>query len=142
MASIDWLYVLIAGVAAGATLLVAQLIYHFAIMGSDWWFFRAFAHPIRRISAVAPYMGTHAAKGIALVWLYAVTQATLGSGVTAAAMIGFAYWIIGSALPFVSLSPLITKEFGPPFSGRWMRSHVVDSLSCICAASIGSIIYP
>ena len=62
MARINWRRVLLGGLLTGAIILAAQMAFHWAIGGWNWWFFRGLLNPIAHAPGIAHAV---AQKGVA-----------------------------------------------------------------------------
>jgi hypothetical protein len=58
------------------------------------------------MSAVAVFIVGGFIGGIATIWLYAAARPRFGAGPKTAALTGFAYWVVGYALPTLGQIPL------------------------------------
>src|SRR6266851_4618767 len=58
------------------------------------------------MSAVAVFIVGGFIGGIAAIWLYAAARPRFGAGPKTAALTGFAYWVVGYALPTLGQMPL------------------------------------
>ncbi len=139
MGTINWRRVLLGGLVTGAIILVAQMAFHWAIAGSNWWFFRAFAQPIAQAPGIARYAGLHLIAGIAVIWLYAAARPRYGAGPKTAVLIGIAYWVIGHALPAYGFQPLIAEEFRN--ARMWVISELVYLLGVVLGSLVGARVY-
>ena len=133
MGKINWRRVVLGGLLAGVIILAAQMAFHWAIAGWNWWFFRALAQPIERATGIARYAGLHFIAGIAVIWLYAAARPRYGPGPKTAALIGFAYWAVSYALPAIGYQPLIAEEF------RNTRMWVISALVYLVGVVVGSL---
>ena len=133
MGRINWRRVVLGGLLAGVIILAAQMVFHWAIAGWNWWFFRALAQPIEGASSIARYAGLHIMAGIAVIWLYAAARPRYGPGPKTAALIGVAYWVVGYALPAIGFQPLIAEQF------RNTRMWVISELVYLVGVVVGSL---
>ncbi len=139
MAAINWRRVLLGGLVTGAIILVAQMAFHWAIAGSNWWFFRALSQPIAQAPGIARYAGLHLIAGIAVIWLYAAARPRYGAGPKTAVLIGIAYWVIGYALPAIGFQPFIAEEFRN--ARMWVISEFVYLLGVVLGSLVGARVY-
>ena len=139
MARINWRRVLLGGLLSGAIILAAQMTFHWAIGGWNWWFFRALLNPIAQAPGIARYAGLHLIAGIAVIWLYAAARPRYGPGPKTAALIGIAYWVIGYALPAISFQPLIAETFRN--TRMWVISELVLLLGVVLGSLAGARVY-
>jgi hypothetical protein len=140
----DWSLrgIVIAGLVAGLVLLFVQVVFHWIIVGPNWWFFRGLLDPAGRIVGMARYVGIQLGSGVAIVWLYSLAALRHGKGLRAAVVVGFAYWVIGEALPALSFRPLIREEFRLQIlDAMWWFANGVAFLSFVLAAYIGALVY-
>jgi len=139
MGRINWRRVLLGGLAAAAIILLAQMAFHWVILGPNWWFFRALAQPIARASGIARYAGPHLIEGIAVIWLYAAARPRYGAGPKTAVLVAVAYWVIGHALPAYGFQPLIAEEFRN--ERMWVISELVYLLGLVLGSLLGGKLY-
>ncbi len=139
MARINWRRVLLGGLITGVIILAAQITFHWAIVGWNWWFFRALAQPIAQAPGIARYAGLHLIAGIAVIWLYAAARPRYGPGPKTAALIGIAYWVVGYALPAISFQPLIADAFRN--TRMWVISELVYLLAVVLGSLAGARVY-
>ncbi len=90
MAKINWGRVLLGGLLAGAVLFALELIYDAVSTGQ-------LEVARKALGQILAYVLTFGV-GLAAVWLYAA-RSRFGPGPKTAALMGFAYWVIGYVLP-------------------------------------------
>lgn len=135
---IDWRRVILGGLIAGLILLLVQMVFHWIILGANWWFFRALTEPLARAAGIVRYTGLHFIIGLTAVWLYAAARPRYGPGPKTAVRIGLAYWVIGDAVPTLSFYPLLASEIRGPM---WLTAGVVDLLGVTLATLCGAWFY-
>ena len=92
MGKINWGRVFLCGLLAGVVINVGDIAFHWVILGTEWWFFKAFARPVgQAVAAVLPFVTLHLLAGIAAIWLYAVARPRFGPGPKTAVYVGFGY---------------------------------------------------
>ncbi len=91
MAKINWGRVLLGGLLAGAVLFALELIYDAVSTGQ-------LEVARKALGQILAYVLTFGV-GLAAVWLYAAARSRFGPGPKTAALMGFAYWVIGYVLP-------------------------------------------
>ncbi len=136
---INWGRVVLGGLLAGVILNAADITFHWVLGGGNWWFFKAFNRPVQEaIIRVFPFVGLRLLVGIAALWLYAAVRPRFGAGPRTAAYAGFAYWVIGLALPTVIFFPLL-GGFSTP--RMWIIATMVGLLNIVAAAIVGAWLY-
>lgn len=109
----SWKYVLLGGLTAGVIMNVVEWVFHYTLLGADWWFFQAVAHdPIGRAPAYLSYTGMYLLKGCAAVWIYALARPRYGPGPRTALIAAATYWVIAYAMPAVAFEPLMLEDYG------------------------------
>lgn len=139
MGKINWVRVFCGGLLAGVIINAVEMVFHWAILGANWWFFKALGHPIEKAAEIIRYAGLHFLVGIAAIWLYAAARPRFGPGPRTAAYIGFAYWVIGYALPTASFLPLVLVVV--PGMRGWVIGTLVGLLGIVAATIAGAWLY-
>jgi len=101
---INWSRVVFGGVFAGLIINLFQIFWSGIVLGRQW---QAAMHSLHRSSprgAVWIFLLDSFAIGIAAMWLYAAVRTRFGPGPRTAVATGFAYWIIGCALPDIGIA--------------------------------------
>src|SRR5467141_4263591 len=88
------------------------------------------------MSAIAVFLVGGFIGGIAAIWLYAAARPRFGAGPKTAALTGFAYWVVGYALPILGQMPLGL------FPRRLLViGCIVGLLEIIAASVVGAWLY-
>jgi hypothetical protein len=102
MGKINWARVLLGGLVAGFVINIFEYVTNGMLLAADW---DAAMKALGRhlsMSAAAVFIVGGFIGGIAAIWLYAATRPRFGAGPKTAAVTGFAYWVVGYALPTLS----------------------------------------
>jgi hypothetical protein len=100
---INWFRVLLGGLLAGVIINVFEIVWSGIVLGEHWRAaMQAIDHPMPA-SAAWIFALEAFGIGIAAVWLYAALCPRYGPGPKTAAMSALGYWVIGHALPAVSV---------------------------------------
>ena len=105
MGKINWARVLLGGLLAGFIINIFEYVTNGVLLAADW---DAAMKALGRhlpMSAIAVFV-VGGIGGIAAIWLYAAARPRFGAGPKTAALTGFAYWVIGYALPTLGEMPL------------------------------------
>jgi len=97
---INWMRVILGGLVAGVVINIVEFITNGVVLGADW------ADAMRLAGRPAtPSAGTMIVltiwgflMGTAAIWLYAAARPRFGPGPRTAALTGFAFWVLSSAL--------------------------------------------
>ncbi len=106
MGKINWARVLLGGLLAGFIINIFEYVTNGMVLAADW---DAAMKALGRhlsMSAVAVFIVGGFIGGIAAIWLYAAARPRFGAGPKTAALTGFAYWVVGYALPILGQMPL------------------------------------
>jgi len=106
MGKINWVRVLLGGLLAGFIINIFEYVTNGVVLAADW---DAAMKALGRhlsMSAVAVFIVGGFIGGIAAIWLYAAARPRFGAGPKTAALTGFAYWVVGYALPTLGQMPL------------------------------------
>ena len=143
MGKINGNRVFLGGLVAGLIIIAGEIVFHWLILGSNWWFFRAISQPLQQASAIVGYVGPLLLNGIAATWLYAAVRPRFGPGPKTAVLAGFAYWVIGEALPSLGYAPLLaTHPWLQPFRVRaWVNASFVELAVIVLATIVGASAY-
>ena len=76
---------------AGGILNTGETLFHWLILGGDWWFFKALSRRIQEAGEIGRYLGLNFLTGIAANWLYAVARARFAPGPKTAACTALGY---------------------------------------------------
>lgn len=117
--------VVLGGLLAGVILNAGEMLFHWLILGADWWFFKALSRPIQEAGEIVRYLGLNFLTGTAAIWLYAVARARFGPGPKTAVYTALGYW--GHRLcpadadlrTSASLAPLVAGPSCSPRLGDW-----------------------
>ena len=99
MGKINWARVLLGGLLAGFIINIFEYVTNGVVLAAAW---DAAMKALGRhlsMSAIAVFIVGGFIGGIAAIWLYAVARPRFGAGPKTAALTGFAYWVVGYALP-------------------------------------------
>ena len=99
MGKINWTRVLLGGLVAGFIINIFEYVTNGVLLAAEW---DAAMKALGRhlsVSAIAVFIVGGFIGGIAAIWLYAAARPRFGAGPKTAALTGFAYWVIGYALP-------------------------------------------
>lgn len=100
MGKINWARVLAGGLLAGFIINAAEAFTNGVVLGHDWEeAMKALGRQPMGPSVYAMFIIGGFVAGISAVWLYAVARPRFGPGPKTAACTGFAFWVIGYALP-------------------------------------------
>ncbi len=145
MGRISMRSVVLGGLLAGVILNAGEILFHWSILGGDWWFFKALSRPIQEAGGIVHYLGLYFLTGIAAIWLYAVARPRFGPGPKTAVYTALGYWVIGDALPTLSWAPLLASHpwlQGPLFTARrWVIAALVELALTILATAVGAWVY-
>jgi hypothetical protein len=108
---INWSRLLAGGLYAAAVVLAIEFGFHWWLRGADWWFFQALAHPLQEAKGLLLYVGRYTLVGLTAIWLYVALRPRFGPGPKTAILSGFAYWVIGYALPVWGFYYLIGSDY-------------------------------
>jgi len=106
MGKINWGRVILGGLLAGVIINIFEYCTNGVALKADWdAAMKALGHQMST-SAIGVYIVWGFLTGIAAIWLYAAARPRFGPGPKTAALTGFAYWIVGYALPTSGWAPL------------------------------------
>jgi hypothetical protein len=106
MGKINWTRVLLGGLLAGFIINIFEYVTNGVLLAAEW---DAAMKALGRhlyTSAIAVFIVGGFIGGIAAIWLYAAARPRFGAGPKTAALTGFAYWMVGYALPTLDQMPL------------------------------------
>jgi hypothetical protein len=100
MGKINWARVLLGGLLAGVVINIFEFVTNGVFLASEW---KATMKAVGRTtpltaSAGAIFLTWGFLSGIGAIWLYAAARPRFGPGVKTAALTGFAFWVLSSAL--------------------------------------------
>lgn len=136
--------VVLGGLLAGVILNAGEMLFHWLILGADWWFFKALSRPIQEAGEIVRYLGLNFLTGTAAIWLYAVARARFGPGPKTAVYTALGYWVIGYALPTLTFAPLLLSHpwlQGPHVARGWVIGTLVGLVEIILATVVGAWAY-
>jgi len=99
MGKINWIRVLLGGLLAGLVINIFEYVTNGVVLAANW---NAAMKALGRqlsVTAVAVFIVGGFIGGIAAIWLYAAARPRFGAGPKTATLTGFAYWVVGYALP-------------------------------------------
>ena len=100
MGKINWARVLLGGLLAGVIINAGESFTNGVVLGHDWEeAMKTLGRQPMGPSAYVVFVLGGFLAGISAVWLYAAARPRFGPGAKTAALTGFAFWIIGYALP-------------------------------------------
>jgi hypothetical protein len=100
MGKINWARVIMGGLLAGVIINAAEFFIQGVVLGRAWEAaMKALGRPPMGASADVIFVVGGFVAGISAVWLYAAARPRFGPGPKTAACTGFAFWVIGYALP-------------------------------------------
>ncbi len=106
MAKINWGRVFLGGLLAGLVINIFEYVTNGVVLAADWdAAMRALGRHLP-MSAIAVFVVGGFISGIAAIWLYAAARPRFGAGPKTAVLTGFAYWVVGYALPYLGQMPL------------------------------------
>ena len=106
MGKINWARVLFGGLVAGLVINIFEYVTNGVVLAAKWdAAMKALGRQLS-MSAVAIFIVGGFIGGIAAIWLYAAARPRFGAGAKTAVLTGFAYWVVGYALPALSQMPL------------------------------------
>ena len=106
MPKINWVRVLLGGLLAGLVINIFEYVTNGVVLAAAW---DAAMKALGRhlpMSAIAVFVVGGFISGIAAIWLYAAARPRFGAGPKTAVLTGFAYWVVGYALPYLGQLPL------------------------------------
>jgi hypothetical protein len=99
MGKINYARVFLGGLLAAIIFIVGDFFTNGIVLGRDWdAAMKALGHTMSPTALVIFVIWGFLA-GFSVLWLYAAARPRFGAGAKTAAVIGFAYWFIGDALP-------------------------------------------
>jgi hypothetical protein len=106
MGKINWSRMLLGGLLAGLVINIFEYVTNGVVLAAKWdAAMKALGRQLS-MSAVAVFIVGGFIGGIAAIWLYAAARPRFGAGPKTAALTGFAYWVVGYALPILGQLPL------------------------------------
>ena len=106
MGKINWVRVLLGGLLAGLVINIFEYVTNGIVLAASWdAAMKALGRQLS-MSAIAVFIVGGFIGGIAAIWLYAAARPRFGPGPKTAALTGFAYWVVGYALPTLGQIPL------------------------------------
>ena len=106
MGKINWGRVFVGGLVAGLIISLFEYVTNGVVLAANW---DAAMKALGRhfpASAIPVFIVGDFITGVAAIWLYAAARPRFGVGPKTAALTGFAYWIMGYALPTLGQIPL------------------------------------
>jgi uncharacterized membrane protein len=106
MGKINWGRVFVGGLVAGLIINLFEYVTNGVVLAANW---DAAMKALGRhfpASAIPVFIVGDFITGVAAIWLYAAARPRFGVGPKTAALTGFAYWIMGYALPTLGQIPL------------------------------------
>ena len=106
MGKINRTRVSLCGLVAGFMINIFEYVTNGVLLAAEW---DAAMKALGRhlsMSAIAVFVVGGFIGGIAAIWLYAAARPRFGAGPKTAALTGFAYWVVGYALPILGQMPL------------------------------------
>jgi len=106
MGKINWGRVFVGGLVAGLIINLFEYVTNGVLLAANW---DAAMKALGRhfpASAIPVFIVGGFITGVAAIWLYAAARPRFGAGPKTAALTGFAYWIMGYALPTLGQIPV------------------------------------